>query len=122
MDDLQFGLSARDLLDRADNVAKEGLAERAALVKTVAPERLADDAVVEDEVDERLAVLFDDVGVFILGFPDLEGVLPPEQVGELVERSLDVIPFLEVLGDLVAELLSGAVGDGVCPPPCDLFE
>ena len=57
VDDLQFGLSACDLLDRADNVAKEGLAERAALVKTVAPERLADDAVVEDEVDERLAVL-----------------------------------------------------------------
>ncbi len=58
MDDLQPGFPAGDLLDRAHDVAKEGLAERAALVEAVAPERLADDAVVEDEVDEGLAVLF----------------------------------------------------------------
>src|SRR5690554_5449657 len=114
MDDLQFGFPAGDLFDRAHDIAKKSLAERAALVKTITPERLADNAVMEDEVDEGLTVLFDDERLLILGFPDFKGVLAAQEVGELVKRPFHVFTFLEVLGDLVTELLPGPVRDRVC--------
>ncbi len=122
MHDLKFGFPAGDLLNCAHDVAEERLAERAALVKAVAPKRLADDAVVEDKVNERLTVLFDDERLLILRFPDLKGVLTGQQVGEFVERPFHVLAFLEVLGNLVAELLSGPVGDCVRSPACNLFK
>jgi hypothetical protein len=83
MDDLQSGFPTGDLFDRTYNVTVKGLAEGAALLKTVAPERLADDTVMEDEVDEGLTVLFNDERLLILGFPDFKGVLTTQEVREL---------------------------------------